>query len=128
MNLVYDYSNKREKQSVGSRRRNILLEKRTAAELIFEEKLKLLHIKYIPQKLFISGKNMVITDFYIPKPHKLCIEIDGEYHLLPEQIKRDKNRTDYLNKRNFKVARITNDKAFSMSVDDVYDLIYSKKR
>jgi very-short-patch-repair endonuclease len=39
---------------------------------------------------------------------KLVIEIDGEYHLKPEQQEYDKARTDYLKEMGFTVLRFTN--------------------
>lgn len=86
-----------------------LREKATPSELLFKTKLDSLKIKYIFQKSFIVGNNYCIVDFYLPKPYKTCIEIDGEYHSTPTQIKRDFNRDVYLRSRGFKVIRIPND-------------------
>lgn len=81
----------------------------TEAELKFKSRLDSLGIKYIFQKCFIQGNNFCIVDFYLPKPYKICIEIDGEYHETVEQKRKDYYRDKYLTEeRRFKVIRIKN--------------------
>jgi very-short-patch-repair endonuclease len=41
--------------------------------------------------------------------HKLIIEIDGKYHQLPDQQISDKERTEWLEQKGFKVMRFTNE-------------------
>ena len=114
------------KQSLCSTRRGILLKKQTNAEKVFEIKLKELGIKFVSQKGFIAGNNFCIVDFYLPKPYKLCIEIDGGYHSTQEQKKRDSNRTSYLeNERGFRVVRFSNEEAFSMTLEQIKDRLVS---
>ena len=48
-----------------------------------------------------------IADFYCAKA-KLIIEIDGGGHFEPEQIQKDKTRTDFFNSININVIRFTN--------------------
>ena len=48
-----------------------------------------------------------IIDFYCAKAN-LCIEIDGESHLDPEQQKYDATRTEFLEDLGYKVIRFTN--------------------
>ena len=48
-----------------------------------------------------------ILDFYCAKA-KLVIEIDGESHSLPDVIRADAIRTDYLHKYGLKILRFTN--------------------
>ena len=50
----------------------------------------------------------VIVDF-ICIAKKLVIEVDGDYHLTPEQAELDKKRTDFLNQLGYKVIRFNND-------------------
>lgn len=50
---------------------------------------------------------LYIADFYCHKL-KLIIEVDGEYHNLPEQIEKDKERTQILESNGLKVIRFTN--------------------
>jgi len=49
-----------------------------------------------------------ITDFACLKK-KLIIELDGGYHQLPEQQTSDKERTEWLESKGFKVLRFTNE-------------------
>ena len=48
-----------------------------------------------------------IIDFYCAEA-KLLIEIDGDSHLVKEQIEYDKARTEYLEALGYKVIRFTN--------------------
>jgi len=48
-----------------------------------------------------------IIDFYCPE-EKLAIELDGADHFWEEGIKRDKDKTDYLNKFGIRVLRFEN--------------------
>ncbi len=48
-----------------------------------------------------------IVDFYCAKA-KLLIEVDGEFHLEPEQEEYDKVRTEYLEELGYKVIRFSN--------------------
>jgi very-short-patch-repair endonuclease len=86
-----------------------LKENATRSELAIKIKLDQLNFKYIFQKGFIQGDNYCIVDFYLPKPHRIALEIDGGYHLTETQIKRDSNRDAYLKKRGFKIIRLTNE-------------------
>lgn len=52
--------------------------------------------------------NLYIVDFYCHKL-KLIIEIDGEYHNLPEEIEKDEERTQILESNGLQVIRFTND-------------------
>jgi len=96
------------KQSLCSIYRMKLLKSPTPSELIFKDRLDKIGIKYIFQKGFIAGNNFCIADFYIPKPYKIVIEIDGGYHKSNKQIKRDKHKDIYYKSRGFKVIHIDN--------------------
>ena len=50
---------------------------------------------------------MYIADFVSLK-NRLVIEIDGEYHQIPEQQQKDQYRTDYLQQKGYRVIRFTN--------------------
>ena len=50
---------------------------------------------------------MYIADFVSLKNH-LVIEVDGEYHLSSEQKLADQYRTDYLQRKGYRVIRFTN--------------------
>ena len=49
-----------------------------------------------------------IVDFYCAEA-RLLIEIDGDSHLVKEQMEYDKTRTEYLEELGYKVIRFTND-------------------
>ena len=49
-----------------------------------------------------------IADFLCLPAH-LIIEVDGEYHQLPQQKIDDDKRTRWLNEKGFKILRFTND-------------------
>jgi very-short-patch-repair endonuclease len=52
-----------------------------------------------------------VLDFYCAS-EKLAIELDGEPHFTDEGIKRDDQRTEYLNTQKIKVLRFENDEIF----------------
>lgn len=52
--------------------------------------------------------HLFIADFYCHQL-KLIIEIDGEYHNIAEQQKKDQERTELLNLQEVEVIRFTND-------------------
>lgn len=80
-------------------------------------------MKFKFQRGFIKGGYYAIVDFFIPS-RKLCIEIDGPYHLRPEQQAKDKHRDKWLREvRRLKIKRLTNEQAFSISVEDIKELI-----
>jgi len=98
----------REKQSLCSKRRLMLLVKRPVEERWVEEILKKSGVRFMAQKGFIAGDYFCFADFYLPFS-RVCLEIDGGYHNSPEQVKRDKRKNHYLiNKRKFTVIRIPN--------------------
>ena len=67
------------------------------------------NIHFMYQKGFIAGDNFVIADFYLPRPLKTIIEVDGPYHLTEKQMKRDINKDEYYHQRKFKVIRLTHE-------------------
>jgi len=60
------------------------------------------------QKAFIWGNSFCIADFYLPKPNRTVIEVDGEYHETEKQQRRDYIKDKYYVSRGFKVVRIKN--------------------
>jgi very-short-patch-repair endonuclease len=111
-----------EKQSLLSIRKIRLKNQATPSELIFKKRLDELDIYYQFQKGFIAGDNFVIADFYLPKPYRLVIEIDGSIHNLPKVQRRDYWKDKYYQSRKFKVLRISNDE---VSKIDIWKAIYS---
>ena len=68
----------------------------TKAEKEFADLLNESGLKYVSQKGWIADGWFCISDFYLPKPHRICIEIDGLYHNSDKQKQRDKANTEYL--------------------------------
>lgn len=66
-------------------------------------------IRFIREKVFYAGHHHgYLVDFYLPKPMKVCIEVDGSYHIGREYY--DSQKDAYLtDQRGFKVIRVTND-------------------
>ncbi len=115
--------NVRTKSSLADKRKIILRQRATGAELAFMAKLKKLKVHYQFQKAFIGGNGFAITDFYLV-PLKLCVEIDGGYHFTEQQKKKDEWRDSYLkDDRKVRVVHVTNEQAFAMTVSEVADLI-----
>jgi very-short-patch-repair endonuclease len=86
-----------------------LRKKATKAEVEFKKILDELNVYYIFQKGFFGDRYHCIVDFYLPKPKKLCIEIDGEYHLKKDQIIKDERKRKFLvGVRGFKLLRFKN--------------------
>ena len=96
------------KQSRNFKYRADLIQNPTKSELIFKKRLDDLGINYLFQKGFIKGDYHCIVDFYLPKPFKICIEIDGSIHDTEQQKARDQRKDEYLKSRGFKVIRIKN--------------------
>lgn len=79
----------------------------TEAEKILWERLRnnqLKGYKFRRQHPF----GLFIADFYCHQL-KLIIEIDGEYHNLPEQIEKDLERTQILESNGLQLIRFTNE-------------------
>jgi very-short-patch-repair endonuclease len=75
-----------EKFNCFQRFRSRLLKNKTKAELRFESLLIELGLKFKVQKgLLDKSKTFAILDYYLPKPYRLAIELDGKYHDTPEQ-------------------------------------------
>jgi very-short-patch-repair endonuclease len=110
----------KDKQKTLFKRVKDLRRKATASELIFMRRLDLLGIKFIFQKAFIEGDYYCIVDFYLPKPFKICIEIDGKYHDCIKQSKRDHRKDNYLESyRGFKVVRVKNEQVSSFDINSI---------
>jgi very-short-patch-repair endonuclease len=62
-----------------------------------------------------------IADFYCHKA-KLIVEVDGEYHNIPEQYLYDKNRDNELNELGLKVIRFTNEQVLFEIEKTLYEI------
>lgn len=109
----------KDKQKTLGKRKQSLKNRPTLSEIFFRRKLDSLKIKYIFQKGFIAGDNYCIVDFYLPKPYKICVEINGGYHDSIDQTIKDAWRYKYLNERNFRVWVLTNEEANNITEEEI---------
>ncbi|MDR0658263.1 MAG: SpoIID/LytB domain-containing protein [Mediterranea sp.] len=61
-------------------------------------------------------RQYIISDYivdFVCLSQKLIVEIDGEYHNNPDQIKKDEERTSKLNQLDFNVLRFTNNEVIN---------------
>ena len=95
-------------------------------ELAFYKILKKNVRHVIWQKGFngLSGK-MMFVDFYIPKPYKLIIEIDGKQHLEKENMIKDAERDEWLTNKGYKVLRIAAKDVYNFDIMSYLNDIYS---
>jgi very-short-patch-repair endonuclease len=107
------------KQGRNFKYRSDLITNPTASELLFKRRLDELGINYLFQKGFIKGDFHCIVDFYLPKPLKICIEIDGSVHDTDQQKKRDFRKDEYLRSRGFKVIRIKNEDVLNFDLNKI---------
>ena len=63
-----------------------------------------------------------ITDF-VSTQYSLIIEVDGAYHAEQEQIDKDENRTENLNKMGYKVIRFTNEEVLYNTKETIEKII-----
>jgi very-short-patch-repair endonuclease len=78
--------------------------------------------RFIFEKAVFATHTFFLIDFYLPKPRKLCIEIDGPYHA--KQVWYDRQRDEFLTKeRKMKVLRITNERADRLNKNQLLELI-----
>ena len=88
----------------------------TKPEKAIRAMLNSMGIKYQFQKCLIAGGVKYIIDFYLPKPRKVCIEVDGASHYTSMQKSKDESRDHYLvHRRGFRILRIPNELALLMS-------------
>lgn len=117
-----------ENQSLLATRRNRLLTRQTPAEMHVGALLTQLGIRHMPQKGFFTATAHFIVDFYLPKPMRICLEIDGGYHLDAEQVAYDARRTAYLeNERGFLVLRLTNEQALALDANSLFGFLNNQK-
>lgn len=94
-------------RSIMSKFRRSNKKKFTLHENYCKDKLEESSLYAIPQKGFFVGKSFRIVDFYMPKPFRIAIEVDGEYH--NKQKYKDYMNDCYLNERGIGVLRIKNE-------------------
>jgi 5-methyltetrahydrofolate--homocysteine methyltransferase len=89
-----------EKKVIAERLRRNMTE---AERYLWRGGLRQLSEYFFPQAV-VSG---YIADFCCFQ-HRLIVEIDGEYHLNPDQAKHDAERTKNLGRHNFRIVRFSN--------------------
>jgi very-short-patch-repair endonuclease len=100
----------KEKQRLLSKYQLNMKRKPTPSESLFESLLIELGLKYKAQKGFFAGhKSFIILDFWLPRPYRVGIEIDGLYHNYPEVVLKDAAKEAYLKKRRFHLIRFKNE-------------------
>lgn len=78
--------------------------------------------RFVFEKGVFATHSFFLVDFYLPRPRKLCLEIDGGYH--KGQLYYDTMRDNFLrNERKMKVLRITNEVAETMNAKELLALI-----
>lgn len=94
-----------------------LVRHRTPAVQKVEKLLGELGIRYMREKGFMAGlERFYITDFYLPRPYRTVIEIDGPWHENTRDY--DASRDRYLQDvRGFKVLRFTNGEVLDPGFD-----------
>ena len=92
----------------------------TRQELKVRAMLDTLKRRYKFQKGFVAGGVMYIADFYLPKPWKMVIEIDGSSHLSKVQQQKDQARDRYFKqRRHMRVLRMTNAEVDRCSLEEL---------
>lgn len=103
-------------------KRTQLMRNRTPSELRLEAELVTRKVKHMPQCPALH----YFVDFRI-LPGKLGVEIDGGYHMTPEQARYDRRRTEQLRGEGWRIIRFTNEEVCS-SPAQVVDRIIAEHR
>ena len=101
--------NKVQQQSFAQECRKKLIDNATERELVDKSFVKKNKVKFDFQKIIYNKEgSFYIVDFYVPM-FNLIIEIDGGYHMTPDQINKDIHRSFMLKNMGFNVIRFTNE-------------------
>lgn len=85
----------------------------TPAENHIRSLLDELQEHFIFQKGFCTTYRFFLVDFYLPRPRRLCLEVDGGYH--NQQPAYDRARDRFLTEtRGLRVLRLRNEDALRM--------------
>jgi very-short-patch-repair endonuclease len=114
------YKNDKAKERASRRSRtalfqNNLKENPTEAETIVLCWLTINNVYFKFQKAFVTPYCRIV-DFYLPRPKKIILEIDGGYH--KETVEKDFYKDLVWGKKGFKTIRITNEEVFNDSFKD----------
>ena len=112
--MKYDFSNSKLTPNARVLRKNMTEQERK----LWYKFLNSLQSRFRRQKVV----GQYIVDFYCAEK-KLAIELDGSQHFETENIKKDAERTKFLNDKGITVLRYTNlqvDKNFKSVCEDIY--------
>lgn len=103
----------------------------TPSELAFMSKLlDAGFYKHDFQKSFYLNDKVCIADFFIRKPHKIAIEIDGGYHFTKVQLAKDliKDKIMLGDKQVNSVLRLTDAQAHNISIQELSKVLRTMKK
>lgn len=112
-------------------RKQELLAHQTKAERHFAQILRNLKIRSQPQAIFfLDDYHYRIVDFYIPKPYRVIVELDGSVHDSQEAKSYDEWKDRKLITRNhkFNILRFKNDEVFSLNFQNRFSSILGLNR
>lgn len=111
LNMPRGFRRKGLQQKISEYRKNNLEHNNTIAVQAIANILDYAHIYYIREKGFVTPNSFVLVDFYLPKPYKTVIEVDGSSHIGKEGY--DQWRDRYLKERKLFVVHMTNEETLS---------------
>lgn len=95
----------------------------TPHERLIQNLLRKLSVAFSAQHGFIDGGTIYVVDFFLPDPLNLVIEVDGVSHESVKQRKKDATRDGFFAGNHFRVIRITNDEAQTLTANALRHLI-----
>lgn len=99
----------------------------TSIEKKFDELFLAHKIDYIFQKVIENPFSYYIIDFFFPRT-KICLELDGGYHLGVCRFIIDQRRDKWLEQQGYSIIRLTNKKAFQLKDKSIIKLVTGKVR
>lgn len=103
-----------------------LVERHTIEEAYILKLLKEAKIPVVFQEILYIGTSFIIVDFLLPKK-KIILELDGGQHFTPEKLKTDLERDKALKAQGYKVIRVTNNHAYTLSKTGLLEMLKQKK-
>jgi very-short-patch-repair endonuclease len=91
------------------------LARMTSTERRFQSILKAMNVRSYPQSIFfLDNEHYRIVDFYLPRPYRICIELDGSSHddANTKSYDRWKDRRLITMHRRFRIIRFRNDEVW----------------
>lgn len=113
---------KKKKQQLLAKYKAELIKTRTPSEIRVEKLLNEAGYRFLAQKGFHTNFSFLIADFYLPKPYKIIIEVDGSSHYL-KHYKDRKRDEEMLFVRGIKTLRIKNEETKTLTAFDLKVLI-----